>query len=117
MRSSISRAAIGLLAAAAASAALGQEPTPTPPAAPTPAPTPAPPAEPPSTTPPPTASSATYFNPAIAVIGNFLGFVGHNPVDDQPSLQLAESEISLQAAVDPYARADFFLSFSNDDVE
>ncbi len=78
---------------------------------------PAEPAPAPSQPPASPVSSATYFNPAIAVIGNFLGFAGHNPVDDQPSLQLAESELSLQAAVDPYARADFFLAFSNDGVE
>ncbi len=49
----------------------------------------------------------------MSVIGNFLGFVGHNPVDDQPSLQLKESEIGLQAIVDPYARADFFITFGS----
>lgn len=62
------------------------------------------------------AANPTYFNPQIAVIGNFLGIAGHNPVDNQPSLQLRESELSLQAIVDPYARADFFLSFSNSGV-
>ena len=64
----------------------------------------------------PTAQSGNVFNPAISVIGNALGFVGHNEVDDQPSLQLKESEIGLQAIVDPYARADFFVTLSNDEV-
>lgn len=75
-------AAVWLLAALPG---LGQE---------TPAPTP-PPAEPPtgpSPTPAPvTAGGAvnpTFFNPAIAVIGNFLAFAGHNPVDNQPSFQV-----------------------------
>jgi hypothetical protein len=84
-----------------AAAARAQEQPPSP--APTPAPAPA--------------ANPTYFNPQIAVIGNFLGIAGHNPVDQQPSLQLKESELSLQAIVDPYARADFFLSFSNSGVD
>jgi hypothetical protein len=60
-----------------------------------------------------TAQTGNVFNPNMSVIGNFLGFVGHNPVDNQPSLQLKESEIGLQAVVDPYARADFFISFGS----
>ena len=60
-----------------------------------------------------TAQTGNVFNPNMSVIGNFLGFVGHNPVDNQPSLQLKESEIGLQAIVDPYARADFFVSFGS----
>ncbi|MGZ5381784.1 MAG: hypothetical protein ACXWFQ_07975, partial [Thermoanaerobaculia bacterium] len=62
------------------------------------------------------APTGNVFNPNISVIGNALGIVGHNPVDDQPSLQLRESEIGLQAIVDPYARADFFVTFSNEEV-
>ena len=120
-RSSLLLAATGL----AAAALRAQEPAPTPtPApepvatpAPSPAPAPAPGPEGPAPAPPPASPSATYFNPAMAVIGNFLAIAGHNPIDDQPSLQLRESELSLQAVVDPYARADFFLSFSNDGVE
>jgi hypothetical protein len=114
VRFSLLAAAAVLFAVAAARAQDAPvSPSPTPEPSPTPAPAePTPPA--PSA---PAAPGATYFNPAIAVIGNFLGFVGSNPVDDQPSLQLAESELSLQAVVDPYARADFFVSFSNDAVE
>jgi len=96
-----------------------QESTPTP--VPTPAATPEPPAEPPPQPTPTSAPSAlgqlsTYFNPSMAVIGNFLGVVGHNPVENRPSLEMRESEISLQAIVDPYARADFFISLSNDQI-
>ncbi len=106
-------AAVWLMAAAAVFA---QDPP-----APTPTPTPAP-AEPPATPSPAPetgggAVNPTFFNPAIAVIGNFLGIAGHNPVDDQPSLQVKESEISFQAVVDPYARADVFVAISNDGVE
>ncbi|HEY3350157.1 MAG TPA: hypothetical protein VGM13_10310 [Thermoanaerobaculia bacterium] len=60
-----------------------------------------------------TAQTGNVFNPNISVIGNALGFVGHNPVDNQPSLALKESEIGLQAIVDPFARADFFVTFGS----
>lgn len=109
--------------------ALAQEraptPTPTPavePASPSPTPevtaepAPEPPASPESGS-PSSAPSPTYFNPAIAVIGNFLGVTGRNTVEDRPSLEMRESEISFQAVVDPYAKADFFVSISNDGVE
>jgi hypothetical protein len=98
-------------------------------ASPTPTPTPIPEGGPePTETPPPepatapvtaggASASPTYFNPAIAVIGNFVGVAGRNPVEDRPSLEMRESEISLQAIVDPYAKADFFVSVSNDEVE
>jgi hypothetical protein len=59
-----------------------------------------------------TAPSSKIFNPDMAVIGNFLGAAGTNPVDPQPALQLQEAEASFQAIVDPYARADFFIAFS-----
>ena len=59
------------------------------------------------------APAGNVFNPDISVIGNFLGIAGHNAVDPQPSLQLKEAEIGLQAIVDPYARADFFLTFGS----
>jgi len=107
-----------------------QEPTPTPTPAPSPEPfapvdatppaeaTPALPEETPTPTPPGTAaSSASYFNPAIAVIGNFVGVTGKNEVEDRPSLQMLESEVTFQAVVDPYARADFFVAITDDEVE
>jgi hypothetical protein len=102
-------------------AASAQEPTPTPtpggePGAvttPPPEPTPPPAPEPAA----PAVPSASYFNPALAVIGNFLGVAGKNEVEDRPSLQMRESEISLMAVVDPYARADFFVAVTDDEVE
>ena len=112
---------LGILAVIARTS-LGQETTPAPqptavptaePAPPPPQPTPAPPVAPAGGS----SQTSNYFNPSISVIGNFLAIAGHNPVDDQPSLQLRESELSLQAIVDPYARADFFISFSNDSVD
>jgi hypothetical protein len=104
---------LGVLAACARIGA-GQEAappqaTPVPTAEPAPAPTPAPSAG--------TPASSTYFNPSIAVIGNFLAVAGRNTVEDRPSLEMRESEISLQAIVDPYARADFFISLSNDAID
>jgi len=112
-------AAFGL--AAAAVAARAQEtPSPTPTPVPEPAPQTTPAPEPPAPVATPAAAPAvnpTFFNPAIAVIGNFLGSVGNNPVQPSPAFQVEESEISFQAVVDPYARADLFLSFSNDGVE
>ena len=56
------------------------------------------------------------FNPDIAVIGDFLGAAGVNHVDAPPSLEMHESEASFQAVVDPYARADFFMSFGEEGV-
>jgi hypothetical protein len=57
------------------------------------------------------------FNPDMAVIGNFLGAAGKNSVEGAPALELHEAEVSLQAIVDPYARADFFLAASPEGLE
>ena len=78
---------------------------------------PAPPAEPVAPAPAAAASGSKYFNPDIAVIGNFLGAAGHNEVSPSPALEMRESEVSLQAVVDPYARADFYLAFGEEGVE
>ena len=69
-------------------------------------------------------SNAKVFNPDIAVIGDFLGAAGSNPIRPDPfgpgshpnALQLHESEAAFQAVVDPYARADFFISFGEEGV-
>ena len=68
---------------------------------------------------PPAAASQTsnYFNPSISVIGNYLGVGGSNGTENLPSSSLRESEVSFQAIVDPYARADFFLSFGEEGVD
>ena len=57
------------------------------------------------------------FNPDAAVIGDFLGAAGRNKVDPQPGFEMHESEASFQAIVDPYARADFFISFGEAGVD
>ena len=58
----------------------------------------------------PAAGSSKVFNPDMSVIANFLGVAGKNDHSDQPTFGLPEVETSFQAIVDPYARADFFLS-------
>ena len=61
-------------------------------------------------------SGAKVFNPDIAVIGDFLGAAGRNTVNPLPALEMHESEAAFQAVVDPYARADFFISFGEQGV-
>jgi hypothetical protein len=73
-----------------------------------------PPAAEPAAAPTP---SSNYFNPSLAVIGNFLAVGGSNPDDNLPSAEFRESEIGFQAVVDPYARGDFFLAFGEEGVE
>jgi hypothetical protein len=62
-------------------------------------------------------SNAKAFNPDIAVIGDFLGAAGSNKVDPNPALEMHESEAAFQAILDPYARADFFISFGEHGVD
>jgi hypothetical protein len=83
-----------------------------------------PPATPPPATPadqpvaqPLPAGGGRVFNPDISVIANFLGTAGKNPKNTAPSMQLTEAEVSFQAVVDPYARADFFVSVGPDGAE
>jgi hypothetical protein len=62
-------------------------------------------------------AASKIFNPDAAVIGDFLGAAGRNKVEPQPALGMHESEASFQAIVDPYARADFFISFGEEGVD
>lgn len=62
----------------------------------------------------PAASKA--FNPDIAAIGNFVGAAGQSPGGGEPSLNMQEAELSFQAVVDPFARADFFVTLGPDEV-
>ncbi len=67
-------------------------------------------------------AGSKVFNPDMAVIGDFLGAAGQNKaarqnnVSPNPALEMHESEASFQAVVDPYARADFFISFGEEGV-
>jgi len=69
------------------------------------------------------ASAAKALNPDISVIGDFIGSAGGNTppplatLQPFPSLAMHESEIGLQAIIDPYARGDFFISFGEEGVE
>jgi hypothetical protein len=60
---------------------------------------------------------AKVLNPDVSVIGDFIGAAGRNAVRPLPVLQMHESEVGLQAIVDPYARADFFLTFGEEGVD
>ncbi len=61
-------------------------------------------------------SAAKALNPDISMIGDFIGVAGNNSIQPSPSLQMHESEIGMQAIIDPYARGDFFLSFGEEGV-
>jgi len=62
-------------------------------------------------------SASKALNPDISVIGNFWGAVGRNAVRPVPTLEFHETEIALQAIVDPFARADFFVSLGREGIE
>jgi hypothetical protein len=63
------------------------------------------------------AGGGRVFNPDMSVIANFAGVAGRNELSEQPSLSLSEVETALQAVVDPYARADFFLAATPEGLE
>jgi len=50
------------------------------------------------------------------LIGDFIGTAGRNTISPSRSLELHESEVGLQAIIDPYARADAFISFGETGV-
>jgi hypothetical protein len=82
-----------------------------------PAPSPAPPPVPAQAPVAAPSLGAKIFNPDIAMVGNFLGATGRNESPDAPpALEMSEAEASFQAAVDPYARGDFFLTFGPEEV-
>ncbi len=61
-------------------------------------------------------SNAKLLNPDISLIGDFIGTAGRNNISPSRSLELHESEVGLQAIIDPYARADAFISFGETGV-
>ena len=81
---------------------------------------PAPQAQPMQSTQSPTlggaSGNARLLNPDISLIGDFIGTVGHNDVVPSRALELHESELGVQAIIDPYARADVFISFGEEGV-
>jgi len=70
-----------------------------------------------------TPGASKVFNPDISVIGNFLGKAGQrNPYEFgpdgmRPPMQLDEAEVAFQAFVDPYAKANFFLSLTPEGID
>lgn len=68
-------------------------------------------------------AASKALNPDISVIGDFIGAAGGNTapplaiLQPFPSLEMHESEIGLQAIIDPYARGDFFISFGEEGVD
>ncbi len=60
--------------------------------------------------------AAKVLNPDIAVIGDFLGAAGNGAHHGTPAFEMHESEVAFQAILDPYARADFFISFGEQGV-
>src|SRR5437762_1809327 len=67
-------------------------------------------------------AASKALNPDVSVIGDFVGAIGGNSapplatLQPFPSLEMHESEIGLQAIIDPYARGDFFISFGEEGV-
>jgi hypothetical protein len=55
-------------------------------------------------------NSPSVANPATSVIGWFQGVAGNDSTTQNDAFLLREAEIGFQAAVDPFTRADFFLS-------
>ena len=63
--------------------------------------------------PPQQTRSGVTVNPDLGVIGDFQGsYISKGKKN--VNAYLNETEVSLQATVDPYARADFFISFARD---
>jgi hypothetical protein len=99
------------------SQAVPATPAPTVAQTPAPAPTPeAPPERAPVSLGGAGGAASKVLNPDIAVIGDFLGAAGNSAGRPTPALEMHESEVAFQAILDPYARADFFISFGEQGV-
>lgn len=64
----------------------------------------------------PAPSASKVFNPDISIIGNVVAHAGGDNPEERDSIALEESELSLVAAVDPYAKAKFYIGFSDEEV-
>ena len=122
-----------LKAAPGSAAAVLPAPAPAPPGSPpgpalgaqqTVAAAPPPPSEPAPQEPPPPpqlggagGAAAKALNPDVSVIGDFVGAAGNHGNRPTPSLEMHESELGLQEVIDPYARADFFITFGEQGVD
>lgn len=65
--------------------------------------------------------SSNLLNPNVSVIGWFQGEAGRRFAEPgtelPPALDLKEAELGLQSFVDPYSRADFFISAGREGVD
>jgi hypothetical protein len=62
-------------------------------------------------------AAAKALNPDISVIGDFVGAAGNPQNRPTPSLEMHETEVGFQEVIDPYSRADFFLTFGEHGVD
>lgn len=60
------------------------------------------------------ANSATFFNPRISIIGNVIAFGGNSGGVSRDSVTLEEGELALEAVVDPYATAKFYIGIGQE---
>ena len=61
-------------------------------------------------------AAAKVLNPDISMIGDFIATTGQNHQFSAPTMEMHESELGVQAIIDPYARGDFFVSFGENGV-
>jgi len=61
-------------------------------------------------------AAAKALNPDISMIGDFIATTGQNHQVAAPAMEMHESELGVQAIIDPYARGDFFVSFGEEGV-
>jgi len=75
-------------------------------------------------------AASKALNPDISMIGDFLATAGHSRTfnvpgagegsgyfSPSPGFEMHESELGLQAIIDPYARGDFFVTFGESGVD
>jgi hypothetical protein len=66
----------------------------------------------------PVPAGASLLNPAISVIGWFQGETGdQNNEEGTAAFEFREAEVGLQANVDPFSRADFFIAVTPEGVD
>ena len=71
----------------------------------------------------PNPSASKVFNPDTSVIGNFIGKTGQvNPYEfgsgnERPPFGLDKAEVAFQAYVDPYSKANVFLSITPSGID
>jgi hypothetical protein len=66
----------------------------------------------------PAPAASKVLNPDISVVGVFLGHAGdRNEFEERRRAELDEVEIAMQAFVDPYAKANFFIAVGPEEVE